>query len=442
MTRIDRTAYLILLFGFVVKLVLGVSLPLSPDEAYYWMWSHHLQLSYFDHPPFVSWLFLIAQPLENWGSWVRLPGLVMGHATIFLWALLLRSFLSSKQLQLFLILAMLMPLVGPGGLIVTPDIPFMFFWVLTLLLTELLVRTAHTPFAFFAGLSLGFGFSSKYTMVLILPILLFWIFHSRKHDADKLFKWIGLGVLGAVLGSSPVWIWNLQNDLQSFSFQLNHGFGSGFRPKYVLDYFLAQAGLIFPTILWAAWKARGQTPIWLQLCALVPLVFFAGSSFFAYAEVNWPIASHPAVLAMATLAISQSAARWTAGIWLSALLVVASEAYLDWIPKDRLRLKTDTLHAYDNVAEATRDLDLVFYRTYQMASAVSFENKKFAYKLRGMNRTDFFDFLPQSIPTSREFYLVLKTGERLPRKLKDKYEILKVEPIDTEYNLALMRGLK
>src|SRR5262249_27935614 len=29
---------------------------LVPDEAYYWVWSRHLALSYFDHPPMVAYL--------------------------------------------------------------------------------------------------------------------------------------------------------------------------------------------------------------------------------------------------------------------------------------------------------------------------------------------------------------------------------------------------
>ena len=27
-----------------------------PDEAYYWLWAKHLDLSYFDHPPLSIWL--------------------------------------------------------------------------------------------------------------------------------------------------------------------------------------------------------------------------------------------------------------------------------------------------------------------------------------------------------------------------------------------------
>ena len=36
-----------------LRLVVAALVPLSPDEAYYWMWSRHLAGGYFDHPPMV-----------------------------------------------------------------------------------------------------------------------------------------------------------------------------------------------------------------------------------------------------------------------------------------------------------------------------------------------------------------------------------------------------
>ena len=35
-------------------LVLAAILPLSPDEAYYWVWSRDMQPGYLDHPPMVA----------------------------------------------------------------------------------------------------------------------------------------------------------------------------------------------------------------------------------------------------------------------------------------------------------------------------------------------------------------------------------------------------
>ncbi len=439
MIQLDRKFYLLFGISFVVKLLIGAGLPLSPDEAYYWVWSHHPQLSYFDHPPFVSWLFLFGQPLENMASWVRLPGLIMSHATLFLWVYLLKGLFNQRQLLVFFILALLMPLLGPGGLIITPDTPFMFFWALTLILTQRLVEHKSLTMALLAGVSLGLGFSSKYTIVLLAPVIIVWLYREQKKRA-VFFQWLFMGLLGATMGSAPVWIWNLTNDLQSFGFQLKHGFGGGFRPHYFVDYALAQVALIFPTVVFFAWKCRQLAPTWLLLSGGVPLAFFGFSSFFAYAEVNWPIAAHPAILAIAIFGLEKSKAwAYTAAIWGVALTLVLSEAALNWIPKGTLRLKTDTLHSYNAVAEHVRDLESVYFRTYQMASTVSFLNKKMVYKLRGMNRYDFFDSLELSKPQAKEFYLVLKNAEQLPLKIGNRYEILKRDPIDSSFELALVR---
>src|SRR5512136_552597 len=39
----------------LLRIVLAAVLPLTPQEAYYWLWSRHLAWSYFDHPPLASY---------------------------------------------------------------------------------------------------------------------------------------------------------------------------------------------------------------------------------------------------------------------------------------------------------------------------------------------------------------------------------------------------
>ena len=40
----------------VLRAVMAALLPLSADEAYYWLWSKHLAAGYYDHPPMIAWL--------------------------------------------------------------------------------------------------------------------------------------------------------------------------------------------------------------------------------------------------------------------------------------------------------------------------------------------------------------------------------------------------
>src|SRR5215472_4347525 len=47
----------------VLRLVVGALLPLSSDEAYYWLWSKHLEAGYLDHPPAIAWLIRMGTSL-------------------------------------------------------------------------------------------------------------------------------------------------------------------------------------------------------------------------------------------------------------------------------------------------------------------------------------------------------------------------------------------
>ena len=56
------TWLLALLALTILRLTLATTIPLAPDEAYYWLWSRHLQPGYYDHPPMVA-LFIRAGTL-------------------------------------------------------------------------------------------------------------------------------------------------------------------------------------------------------------------------------------------------------------------------------------------------------------------------------------------------------------------------------------------
>ena len=52
-----RTAAIgIFVFAILLRLVYAGLAELIPDEAYYWQYSQHMDLGYYDHPPMVSWL--------------------------------------------------------------------------------------------------------------------------------------------------------------------------------------------------------------------------------------------------------------------------------------------------------------------------------------------------------------------------------------------------
>lgn len=51
-----KKRYIISFILFIsITVLMSLSLNLTEQEAYYWSWSKHLDLSYFDHPPLIAW---------------------------------------------------------------------------------------------------------------------------------------------------------------------------------------------------------------------------------------------------------------------------------------------------------------------------------------------------------------------------------------------------
>ena len=54
--NINYTLLFFAVFFVVLKFIFIFSSGPLPDEAYYWLWSKNIDLSYYDHPPLTSWI--------------------------------------------------------------------------------------------------------------------------------------------------------------------------------------------------------------------------------------------------------------------------------------------------------------------------------------------------------------------------------------------------
>src|SRR5690348_16581941 len=104
-------------------------LPITPDEAYYLAWARHPALSYFDHPPAISWIMAAGLPFWKTALTVRWPGVIFNHLTFLPWFGILRRLkFSNRALVFWFVLVLVGPLTGLGAFIITPDTPLVFFW--------------------------------------------------------------------------------------------------------------------------------------------------------------------------------------------------------------------------------------------------------------------------------------------------------------------------
>lgn len=419
------------LVALFIKLLLSSLIPLTPDEAYYWVWAQHPSLSYFDHPPAIAWLMTLGDLLPSWA--VRWPALIVAHFSLWFWREIAKTWLSQEQLLAFLVGCCLMPLVGPGSLVATPDLPLLFSWSFSI---WSLSRWLHSPTiakALVLGLAIGIGILSKYHIVLLGPIGLFLWWDSKQKS--QVWQTLPFAALMVVVVSSPVWIWNLQNDWASFRFQIEHGLGRpNWKPKWTRDYLLLQILLLFPTVIALALKSR--VPRAMKFAAWFPLAFFFVTSFRGYVEGNWPLVAHPLVLALAMQhwPKKKSVLSGTYLLWFCLTAFVLFLALSPQLPNWAKQTKLKDLHQYDQLILKTESLSPLFARSYQMASILSFYQKREVNKLRGMNRRDLFDSLPGSIPQTKKIHLAVQKGDQLPEAWGS-WQKTQVIPVDSDFEI-------
>ena len=285
-------------------------LNLSPQEAYYWVWSLHPELSYFDHPPMVAYsikAFTIF--LGNTVYAVRLPAILYGMGTTLVVYFLAEKFFGIRA---GLVTALLLNLIlgfSPPFLFTTPDSPLIFFWCLTLLWVWKAAGEKKGGYWLLAGINWGLALLSKYTALLLGGSIFLWLLSAG--DLRREFKGMRLyaSILAVLAVFSPVIIWNSQNQWVSFFFQSRDRFAPGFSISLenISTFVASQAGLMNPLLFVGfiaalfygvrRWRnSAGKEERFLIAAGLVPLALFTLASTQVFIKVNWPTIAYPALL--------------------------------------------------------------------------------------------------------------------------------------------------
>src|SRR5207253_3150235 len=97
-----------------------------PDEAYYWDWSRHLDWSYHSKGPLTAWLIrLSCEFLGDTMFAVRFPAVVCGSLLLAgLYSLTLSVYQNDKLAIAVTALALTLPVIAAGSMLMTIDAPF------------------------------------------------------------------------------------------------------------------------------------------------------------------------------------------------------------------------------------------------------------------------------------------------------------------------------
>ncbi len=313
-----------------LQLVYAAHLPLHGDEAYYWAWSQHPALSYFDHPPMIAWLLALTTAFGASELAVRVvPALCMGLSTWFIYRLTLEIYGHSAAILALLVFVAL-PVTQMGALLATPDAPVVLFWSLGLYASYQAIFSARGVWFLGAGAAIGLALLSKYTAILF-PAALFAFLLLRRRDLFLRGSTWRASLLGVAV-FFPVLLWNAQHDWISFLFQYRHGSSSEGRLHWGTWFeFLAGIFLAFsPPLLFVALVAalgrrtwRDERRLFVALFLLLPLAFFLYKGLYKKMEPNWVAIAYPAAAVMAAGSIVERRLWKTLGFGLAMALALS-----------------------------------------------------------------------------------------------------------------------
>jgi membrane-associated phospholipid phosphatase len=300
------------LVGRWIYLASGV-INLSGDEAYQWLWSKHLALSYYSKPPGIAVLQKISTAI--FGD-TELGVRFFSPLIAALMGVLLLRFtareIGERPAFVLLLMTFAAPLLVAGSVLMTIDPPLVLCWMCAVVAGwRAMQPDGKTRDWIFMGLALGLGFLFKYTAALQLVCWL--IFFALKPAArihlKKSGPWLALGIFS--ICTLPVIIWNAQHHWITADHVAGDAGLHGewhFTRDYFWEFAGGQLGLLNPIFfiaaliaMWGAWKRRAEKPLWFfLLCMSAPLFFgYWLYSFHSRVQQNWAAAAVPPMFVLA-----------------------------------------------------------------------------------------------------------------------------------------------
>jgi 4-amino-4-deoxy-L-arabinose transferase-like glycosyltransferase len=294
----------------VLRLALAASIPLAPDETYYYLWSTHLQAGYFDHPPLVALCIRFGTTIFGpTALGIRFMGPVLAASgSLLLWDAGERLRPGAGLMAAALLNATL--LIGAGCIIITPDTPLMFCWTLSLWAVLRLLEHGNPRWWLVIGLACGAALLSKYTAALFMGAMFLWLLTSRQGRARLLTPWPwAAAVLAALVFAPDIW-WNATHHWASFLKQggretrLNAGWAAENLAELLVTQFALATPVIFVLAGAGLWHLRRQGTeaarllLWLTLA---PGAVFLEHVVSERVQGNWVAVLYPAACLAAAL---------------------------------------------------------------------------------------------------------------------------------------------
>jgi 4-amino-4-deoxy-L-arabinose transferase-like glycosyltransferase len=339
----------------ILRAVMAANLPLSADEAYYWLWSLHPAAGYFDHPPMIAWLIRAGTMLfGDTPLGVRFAGIVLSlPASWFVWraaALILKDEDRAGLAALFFNLTLM---ASVELLAATPDMPSLVTGAGFVYFLARIQQAGNGQDWLGVGVAAGLGLLSKYSALFLGAGALLWLIVDRDARKWLLSPWPYLGAFLALAIFSPHLMWQSQHHWQTFLFQFARISDGHFTLRFVGEFVAAQFGLASPLLLLlmvlGLWRATrlpsahsgqdGQSGrLMLAILVWMGLGYFFQHALHDRVQGNWPCFLYPALAILAADAFALTGFFWrrvslfAAPLAAALLIAVYLQALVAWAP--------------------------------------------------------------------------------------------------------------
>jgi len=340
--RAHTAAFLSLIVALTaLRAVTAAHLPLSFDEAYFWLWSRRLATSYFEHPPLIALAIRAGTALLGDTSiGVRLTSFVASVAASWaVWrtaAIIFENRAVAWTACAFFNLTLMLTSQAMGA---TPDIFIMTASAFLLLSAAELERAKNRWWWLGAALALGVALLAKYTAFFLCLSLALWLVLTPAGRRWLASPWPYLSAVLAAAFLIPNLVWNAGHGWISFKYQFGRiGAGHG-NPLHLLEFLAGQLALASPMILALALVALGretrqrfQGALGMSALLVWPaLLYFTVHSLHDRVQGNWPSFVYPGLALLAAAAtenVHGTAMRWLARLAVPVALLILAVSYL------------------------------------------------------------------------------------------------------------------
>lgn len=293
------------LFKVLISFAMTAVLPLgfSPDEAHYWLWSKHLDYSYYSKPGGIAWQ--IKWFSYWWGdsetalrAGVYILGAMMSYA---IYALAIACRQSPKTALISALIAMFCPVGFLAGFALSTDGGYILFWIMACLFFIKAIEKPSSSMWIWVCLSIILGAQFKWAIYFFWGIaFLYTLFFARAW----IFSCVITGCV-SLIGLAPAILWNARHQWVTFRHVIGHNFQLGSQSTAqgnFGDFVGAQIGFFSPVffilavvaVIVTLYKKPPLTGImFCAFCSGIMMVGFSCYSLVKKVQPNWGLGLYP-----------------------------------------------------------------------------------------------------------------------------------------------------